>query len=239
MMVVVSNKYCIVFKPDLISGLMAGYSILFWDLDGTIINPREGIISSVVYALQKLGIREKDEEFLSQFIGPPLQESFETLAGLDPVDAMKAVELYRENFSGNGAMFRDSLYDGILQLLRELKSKGAVQLMVTSKPTVFADQIAVHHGIHDCFLKIIGSSLDGTRTSKTDLLKEAMDYFQDGRRGEMAVIGDRKYEINAARAAGIKSIAVSYGYGSMQEILEAGPSHVAGSVPDLAMLLLP
>lgn len=214
------------------------YKLIIWDLDGTIIDPSIGIIESIKYALNRLGIEEKNPDILRKFIGPPLHASFRDLIGLDVGTAEKAVGHYRHNFVENGAMYNDRPYDGIKDLILAISKKGVQQVIATSKPTEFAERIIQHNGMGGFFSKIVGSNLDGTKASKFVLVEEAASSFPEYSKSEIVVIGDRKYEVEAANELGFDSICVSYGYGTVEEIMDSGPTYIAGRISELGDILL-
>lgn len=212
---------------------MKNYSLVIWDLDGTMIDPAEGILNSVAYALKKMGYEERSDEYLKQFIGPPLFQSFRELIEMDDDDVKRAVYLYRENYSENGAIHQNRLYDGIGEIIREIYTRKLKQIVVTSKPTVFASRIVRFHNLENYFSKIVGSNLDGTMSNKSELFKYSLEQFASQRKDEVIAIGDRKYEIEAANENEIDSIGVLYGYGSPEEIRRSSPTFVANNVTDI------
>ena len=200
---------------------------IFFDLDGTLTDPKPGITRSIQYALQKLGhhtIPTEDE--LTWCIGPPLRASFVRLLGAE-TSADHAVSLYRERFSDVG-LFENAIYDGIDDVLTALGNSGHRLFVATSKPHVFADRIIDHFGLRHHFERVFGSELDGTRVDKGDLLEYALNEAAvDPSRTLM--IGDRSHDMVGARNNGMKAIGVLYGYGSKDELIGAGASHVCAT----------
>ena len=197
---------------------------IYFDLDGTLTDPKIGITRSIQYALDKLGhsaIPSEDE--LTWCIGPPLRASFTKLLGGEH-SSDRAVALYRERFADIG-IFENSLYAGIADILTELARPGRRLFVATSKPGVFAERIIDHFGLRNHFERVFGSELDGTRSDKTQLLQYALQETSvDPSRAIM--IGDRSHDIVGARNNGMSAIGVLYGYGSRQELTEAGALHV-------------
>jgi phosphoglycolate phosphatase len=200
---------------------------IFFDLDGTLTDPKPGITRSIRYALQKLdhpAIPSEDE--LTWCIGPPLRASFVRLLGAE-TSADRAVSLYRERFSDVG-LFENAIYDGIDDVLTALGNSGHRLFVATSKPHVFADRIIDHFGLRHHFERVFGSELDGTRVDKGDLLEYALNEAAvDPSRTLM--IGDRSHDMVGARNNGMKAIGVLYGYGSKDELIGAGASHVCAT----------
>jgi phosphoglycolate phosphatase len=212
------------------------YSTILFDLDGTLTDPKVGITRSVQYALDKLGIVEPDADRLDRFIGPPLQYSFQEFYGLDTETAWRGVESYREYFADRG-IYENVIYQGIPELLRELAAYGAVLYVATSKPTHFADLIIRHFGIDRHFYKIVGANLDGTRSLKREVVAEIIAADR-GPRERMVMIGDRSHDVVGARENALDSIGVTYGYGSRDELSDAGATFIVDSVESLKELLL-
>jgi phosphoglycolate phosphatase len=200
---------------------------IFFDLDGTLTDPKPGITRSIRYALQKLdhpAIPSEDE--LTWCIGPPLRASFVRLLGAE-TSADHAVSLYRERFSDVG-LFENAIYDGIDDVLTALGNSGHRLFVATSKPHVFADRIIDHFGLRHHFERVFGSELDGTRVDKGDLLEYALNEAAvDPSRTLM--IGDRSHDMVGARNNGMGAIGVLYGYGSKDELIGAGASHVCAT----------
>jgi phosphoglycolate phosphatase len=215
---------------------MKTYSYILFDLDGTLTDPGEGIIRSVQYALAKLDIEEKDHYGLRRFIGPPLVESFEKFYGLNHETAWQAVQYYREYFAVKG-LFENEVFPGIPELLAELKERNKTLAVATSKPTIYSKQILEHFKLDHYFDLVIGSNLDGSRVDKSEIIQAALEELSC-MPNEAVMVGDRMHDIAGARKNCIDSIAVGFGYGSVEEFHEAGPSYVAETIDDLANLLL-
>lgn len=208
---------------------------LFFDLDGTLTDPMQGITRSVQYALRHFGIDEPDLRKLCPFIGPPLADSFRERYGMSPADAETAVAKYREYYAPKG-IFENEIYPGIPELLAATSAAGCVNVMATSKPTPFAEQIAAHFDFAQYFTLISGSTFDGTRTTKADVILHALDTLgiapQEG-----VMIGDRRYDIEGAAETGLASIAVGWGYASPGELEAARPDRFTPDVETLRRLL--
>ena len=210
---------------------------ILFDLDGTLTNSAEGIIHSVVYALEYYGIYEKDIQKLKRFIGPPLQESFVEYYGFDAQKAGEAVWKYREYFADRG-MFENNVYPGIPELLEELKAGGRRLFVATSKPTVYTNQILEHFGLMGYFEDVQGSNLDGSRTRKEEVIRSVLDGNGISDTGSAVMVGDRKHDVLGGRACGLDTIGVLYGFGSRGELETAGAGQIAVDVQGLGKLLL-
>ena len=206
---------------------------IFFDLDGTLCDPREGIVRCLQYALEQLGHAAPPGDELVCYIGPPLYDSFATLLNSSDTQLVKrAVELYRERFVSKG-MFENTLYAGIPEALRKLKTEHYQLHVVTSKPAVFARQIVAHFGLERLFHKIYGSELDGTRTDKGDLIAHVLEREQI-HPSEAVMVGDREHDIKGALANGVQPIGVLWGYGSRKELTEAGAAVLCETPESLA-----
>lgn len=216
------------------------FSYILFDLDGTISDPKAGITKCVQYGLQSVGIEEPDLDKLEPFIGPPLRESFAQFYGLDPERTEIAVKKYRERFSAVGK-YENVLYPGMHELLRDLQLAGAHLAIASSKPTVFVEDILVHFGIRRYFEIVVGSELDGTRDRKEDVVAEVLRQFSQRGAADpssIVMIGDRRFDVEGAKAAGTHSIGVSYGYSAPGELEAAGAEIIVKDVEGLRRVLL-
>lgn len=192
---------------------------IFFDLDGTLTDPKPGITGSIQYALQRLGHPVPTQDELLWCIGPPLRASFTTLLGND-LESDKAVAFYRERF-GEVGLYENTVYDGIEAMLTELQNTRGRMFVATSKPHVFAERIIDHFGLRRYFKRVFGSELDGTRVEKTDLLRYALREANVDP-AQACMVGDRKHDMIGARNNGMDAIGVLYGYGSEAELTAAG-----------------
>lgn len=214
---------------------MTTYEMVMFDLDGTLTDPKIGITKSVQYALSKFNILEDNLDNLDPFIGPPLLESFQRYYSFEESKARQAIEFYRKYFVKFG-VYENVIYAGIPELLMQLYSRKEL-IVATSKPTLFAERILKHFEIHKYFTLIVGSNLDGTRSLKAEIIKYTLSERQDVPAQNSIMIGDREHDIIGAQENGIHSIAVTYGYGSVEELQKANPTYWANSVGDLQVLL--
>lgn len=213
------------------------YQYILFDLDGTLTDPKIGITSCVQYALHKLGIEEPDLDELEPFIGPPLTDSFREFYGFDDETVQQAVIYYRERFSTVG-LFENDIYPGIAQMLERLKQAERRLAVASSKPTVFVKQILEHFEILSYFDVIVGSELDGTRAKKEEVVEEALrQLLCDGNGHDIVMVGDRKFDVEGAKAYGIDSIGVAYGYAACGELEEAGADVIVETVEELEKAL--
>ena len=192
-----------------------------FDLDGTLTDPREGITRSLAHALERMGIEPPALDELVFAIGPPLRGSLARLLGTDsPAAVERAIALYRERFADVG-LFENRPYDGIVEALESLHATGARLFVATSKPTIYARRIVERFGLAAHFVDVHGCELDGTREDKRDLLAHLLPHHGlDG--ATTVMIGDRGADMRAARHHGLHALGALWGYGSGDELREAG-----------------
>lgn len=222
---------------------MKKFQYCLFDLDGTLTDPREGITKSVQYALHEKGIEEPDLEKLEDFIGPPLRDSFMTKYGMNREEAEEAVALYRKRFAPVG-VYENRVFDGIPELLKALSEKGVKVAIASSKPTVFVHKILKHFKMDAYFDVVVGSELDGRRDSKEEVVEEALRQLgvsklsQPERKSTCAMIGDRRFDIQGAKAHGLTGIGVRFGFAGEGELEAEGADYIAETVADLREFLL-
>ncbi|RJG12682.1 HAD family hydrolase [Pseudomonas cavernicola] len=199
------------------------YQNILFDLDGTLTDPREGITRSIQFALAKLGIDEADLHKLEHFIGPPLLQAFMQFYAFDEAKAWQAVGYYRERFQVTG-LYENQVFAGVGELLALLQGQGRTLYIATSKPHIFAREIARHFDFAKYFKVIYGSELDGTRTNKVELIQNLLAQEQL-EPAQTLMIGDRKHDLIGARSNGLDCAAVGYGFGSHEELLAEAPTY--------------
>ena len=210
---------------------------ILFDLDGTLTDPGMGITNSVMHALAHFGITVTDRSELYRFIGPPLIDSFMDYYGLTEDEAVEAVVVYREYFADKGWV-ENTVYEGIEEMLSELVTAGKVLLVATSKPQIFADKILIHFGLDKYFTHICGVALQAPRGySKADVIREALAKAGVVDLTTAVMVGDRHHDIDGAKAVGLDSIGVLYGYGDRAEHEAAGADAIVESVAELRKLI--
>lgn len=232
------------------------FQYILFDLDGTVTDPKLGITTCVQYALKNYGIEEENLDLLEPFIGPPLMESFRQFYGFSAEQAVRAQEKYRERFAVVGWK-ENELYPGMERMLKNLSERGIKLAVASSKPEVFVEKILVHFGIREYFTAAVGSELDGRRIRKDEVVLEALRrlgvvtheeaevYLTEGKgfgdgslRTDLAMVGDRKFDVEGAKAMNLVSVAVSYGYAQGEELQLAKPDYIANTVEELEKILL-
>ena len=210
---------------------------VFFDLDGTITDSREGIINGFVHALEHFGIKVEDRKYLERFIGPSLAESFRNEYGFNEEQVIQAIAKYREYYSVIG-LKESILYDGIKELIIELTKNNKTVILATAKPQVFSEKILENYGIKQYFKFVSGATLDGSRGKKGDIIRYAIENIGPVNIDECIMIGDRYHDIQGAKENNMKSIGVTYGFGSEEELKEAGADYIAHNAEELRNILL-
>lgn len=196
---------------------------VLFDLDGTLTDPKEGIVGCIQYAFSKLGIALDPGINLESFIGPPIHDTFEKLCG-DEHSVETAISLYRERYAETG-MFENELYEGITDCLDRILGRAETIHVATSKLTVFSERIIEHFGLDQYFNVVFGSDPDGSLSNKTELLGHILE--NQGIDPENTVmIGDRSFDVIGARNNGIRALGVLWGYGSEEELKTAGADRI-------------
>lgn len=215
---------------------MREYEYFLFDLDGTITDPGIGITNSVMYALEKYQIRVKERSELYPFIGPPLADSFMRFFGFDEAQSREAIGYYREYYVPRG-MYENQVYDGVPELLRTLKEDGKKVILATSKPEEFAVRILRHFRLLPYFDCVAGASMDETVVTKVDVMNIALERADVKEPARALMVGDREYDILGAKHFGMDSAGAAYGYGSREELREAGADYIIDCPTDLLTCL--
>lgn len=214
---------------------MSKYEYILFDLDGTLTDSGPGIMNGFEYSLGKMGVEYPGRDYLKQFVGPPLGDSFEKTLGFSPEDAAKGIAFYREYYAEKG-VYENDVYPGIPELLEKLKASGKKLIVATTKAELMANVVMDHFGLRKYFDLMVASN-NTDRKNKIDVLSFAIE--NGGVDTKKAVmVGDRFYDITGAAHFGMTSVGVLYGYGSRQELEEAGATYIAETVGDLKDILL-
>ena len=209
---------------------------LLFDLDGTLTDPRPGIVGSLRHALERLECPSPSDEVLATFIGPPLRGTFAGLLETSSPELIeRAVALYRERF-GTIGLFENEVYPGVREMLDAARRLAPAAFVATSKPAVYAERIVKHFGLDHHFARVYGSELAGRFEDKSELLPHLLA-AEGIAPGAAVMIGDRSVDVLAARAAGIPSIGVLWGYGAAAELTEAGADVLCASPAELPACL--
>ncbi len=216
---------------------MPHFTHILFDLDGTLTNPRLGIGNSLKYALRQMQIDGYSEEILDKFIGPPLQHGFKSLFGLNDRNTELAVQHFRTYFGDRG-LYENEPYQGIKEMLEELHFSGKKIYIVTSKLEKFARIIMQHFELDKYFDDLQGAEATGEHSGKGQLIAELLERNRIVASSSVVMIGDTHYDLVGAKENNISSIAVSYGFGSNENLASNNPDYLVDSVEELAELLL-
>lgn len=212
------------------------YSAVIFDFDGTICDTGEGILKSAKYALDSFGYETPDYNELTYFIGPPLLITFQEKFGADPSKADELVKKFRERYTNKG-VFESRLYDGIKELLISLKRNNIKIGIASSKPQDYIETLLDHFGIKSYFDVICGVTFTADCEAKANIIARCQK--QLGVAGNSCLVaGDKKYDIEGAKADIIDSVGVLWGYGTKFELIEAGAKFIAEKLEDIESIVL-
>ena len=209
---------------------------VFFDFDGTLVNTSKGIFHSLEYAFSKMGEPILDEEQMRKYIGPPLDWSFMTYNNMSQEDAKITTEHFRDDYRETGGMMHE-VYSGVKEMLKNLKEKGKILAVATSKPEVHAIKIMKKQGLFEYFDVISGATFDDKRKSKKDVLLHAIDLAKPSDMADCVLVGDTKSDAHGAVEVGMDCIGILYGFGSEKELLDAGATLVVGTPSEVVDII--
>ncbi|SCX39612.1 phosphoglycolate phosphatase [Klenkia marina] len=209
--------------------------LTLFDLDGTLVDSAPGIHASVRVAAARLGLPEPTSDQLTAMVGPPLQDGFATVLGLDLPDVDRAVAAYRAHYAA-GAMFDAPLYPGVPELLAQLRSEGQLLAVATSKPVEFARRILDHVGLGEAFDSVHGATLDGRVRHKQQVVARALAEHPDG--AQPVLVGDRAQDVVGARVHGLPCVGAGWGPARPGELAQAGAAVVVATPAEVPAALV-
>jgi len=212
------------------------YNVAIFDFDGTIFDTGEGITECVAIALNELGYPPLSQNDLESFIGPSLYDSFKNKCGIEGNDAETAIQTFRKHYHAGG-IYKSHMYEGMQKLLEDLKSNGIKTAIASSKPQIMIEKLLEKHQLNSLFNIVIGADGAEKSSKKAGYILSCID-FLSAEKSKCVMIGDRIFDISAAKEAGIDSAYVLFGYGSSEEMNTCNPTHKISSVMDLRNLLL-
>ena len=214
---------------------MKKYDFVAFDLDGTLSDPEHGLVEAFIYAFKKMGVKDYgDRDSLRRFIGPSLYEVWQDEFGFTKETVVDAIEKFREYYNIYG-WWDNTLYEGIPEMLRELKARGKTVILATSKPEDTARKIIALFELGQYFDFQGGASGD-TRDHKWQVLEYSMRSV-NALPESTVLVGDRKYDAEGAKICGIDSIGVAWGHGSREELEASGFTHIVTSPKELLEIL--
>ena len=216
-----------------------GYSKIIFDLDGTITEPVEGITNALIYALGKFHIQVEERSSLFKFIGPPLIESFREIYGFDDEKAKQAVAYYREYYSDRG-LIENEIMPGMDNALMRLRDVGLKLFVATSKPEIYAKKILDNLGLLQYFDVVAGALLDGSRDKKELVIQYLLDNIikSPDDLSQCIMVGDRRFDIEGAISCKLDNLGVTFGYGTKEELINAGAMYVADTPDEMVAIIL-
>lgn len=217
------------------------YQYIIFDLDGTLIKSEEGLYDSITYALEKSGVHPGNRKDMKRMIGPVLWESFQKFYNMSAEEADRANAYFNEAYEREG-IYNVSVYEGVSQMLSKLQDAGRILLVVTAKPRDMAETVLNHTGINQYFQAVIGPAREDKKTDKGSLIRKALSFLEKTEadhflKEKVVMVGDRMFDIEGAVETAIDSIGVLYGYGSRDELAQAGVTWTADSPAEVVKLI--
>ncbi len=214
---------------------MRNYDFVFFDLDGTLLDSKPGVVHSIDYALNQAGVPHT-QEILDGMVGPPFRVSMKEFLGLDDQLIESLITIYRDKYSGGG--WREcKVYDGVFDMLKSLRAAGKTLAIATSKPIKYTSVIVDEMGLAPYFDFVGGATSDSSRDSKADVIRYVLDGLKISDKSNVLMVGDRKYDVLGAKLAGVDCAAILWGYGSEEELKAAGAEYILDTPRDLASAL--
>jgi phosphoglycolate phosphatase len=208
-------------------------ALILFDLDGTLTDSGPGIVEGLRYALDAMDIEHPDDATIRTFLGPPLMVTFRDHFGMDDDQIERGIALYREHYNDTG-LFNNIVFEGIPELLATLQSNGYTLATATSKPTETATRILEHFDLARHFTFIGGATMDSSRSLKADVIAHALESVNARTFDVIHMVGDRGHDVIGARAHGIDTIGVTWGYGSPEELTQAGARVLVQAPADIS-----
>lgn len=208
-------------------------AFVLFDLDGTLSDSAPGILAALRHAFDVHGIPRLDALAEREILGPPFYESLPPIVGAQRLHSV--IDAYRERY--DTTMYDTVVYPGVREVLSALAADGRRLAVATSKPEFYAQPIVEHLGLLPYFETVGGDSADGTRPTKALVIEQVLHRFGDPDPADVVMVGDRSHDVIGARAHGIDSVAVTWGYAVPGELARARPAHVVDSATDLAHAL--
>ena len=214
---------------------MKKFDTLLFDLYGTLTDSTEGILNCLIYAIERMGFEVPEDTNI--FLGPPIRQSFAEFLGMNGEQVDEAVRIFRERYSDTG-LFENRVYDGIPGMLERLKSGGKRLMVATSKPQVYAVRIFERFGLAQYFEIVGGAELDGSRDYKDEVIEYVLAKAGITDRSTVLMIGDRRQDVLGAHKTDIECMGILWGYGSVEELTQAGADYIARTPQEAADMLL-
>lgn len=225
----------IYFQHWRVKEMKANYDAVFFDFDGTIADTGVGIFNSVSYAIEAMGFSPLPDDRLRTFIGPPIFESFKRELKMTDEQSTRAVEKYRERYSESG-IYQLEVYEGIEELINELKNSGIKVAIASSKPEKFVMRLIEFLKIDSLIDFIAAPESDKAPEGKTVLVERAVKHF-GVEKSRALMVGDRYFDIDGANGAGVESVGVTFGYGNREELEKSGATYLADNAEEIRKII--
>ncbi|MFQ9838361.1 MAG: HAD hydrolase-like protein [Eubacterium sp.] len=212
------------------------YKSVIFDFDGTICDTGEGVKKSAKYSLDAFNIPSDDWQTLDCFIGPPLLVTFQEQFNQSAADADLLVQKFRERYTNTG-IYECELYNGIKQLLINLKDDGMKIGIASSKPQVFVETLLNKFAIAKYFDSVCATSFAADCESKQNIIARCLKELETEPKDAL-MVGDRFYDIDGAKADMVDGAGVLWGYGSKFEFIECGAKYIVDKVEDIESIAL-
>jgi phosphoglycolate phosphatase len=209
--------------------------LVLFDLDGTLIDSEPGITACLAHAFERIGAKLPSRDVLRTWIGPPFRHTFPSVLGDDEARIVAAIDHYRDRFEENG-WSEHAVYAGIPELIGQLAANGDALAVVTTKPEGQARRIIDHLPFGGAFARVYGPADRHEHRAKSEMIAQALDDFA-ARAEHATMIGDRYFDIEGARANDVRALGVAWGFGSVEELHEAGADSIAANPLELGVLL--
>lgn len=210
---------------------------VLFDFDGTFADTGEGIFKCIRKALEEMGKPQLSDESLRTFIGPPLNESFKRECGMTDDETAQALDIYRKHYNaGDYKLLR--VYDGMIELINTLKSAGIITAVASSKPQYFVIKILESLGVENIFDVVSGADGQYVDANKFRIIQNAMDKGGLKDKSKVLMVGDRRFDVIGSKTVGIKCAGVLFGYGSREELEQAGADYIVKDTVELKELIL-
>lgn len=213
------------------------YNYILFDFDGTLSDSAPGVMASFEEALKAMGRTPPGRDVLIRFVGPPLADTFSDYFGFRGDELPKVLTIFRKAYVTVG-LENQKMFDGVPEMLKRLRDAGKILAVATSKGERLAREICADYGIDDMFDIIAGSSEDDTRNQKDDIIAYALSEMGVTDRSRVLMVGDRLYDVEGAQHCGIDCMGVLYGYGSREELENAGAKYIAETTASVAEIIL-
>jgi phosphoglycolate phosphatase len=218
-----------------ISGKDRRYDTVFFDFDGTIADSGEGCVNAVRHMFSSIGMEENDEKRLLAFVGPPVKHHLKDCYGFDDQQAAEAYAHFSSYYRSKG-LKECRLFSGIEDALKRIRAAGKTMYVATSKQEYMARKLLGEFGLASYFDRIFGADHENGISNKAQVLQNAVNVL-GGLPQNAVMVGDRYHDIEGAKAVGLDSIGVLYGYGDEDELTKAGSDYLVDSINDLAQML--